>query len=116
MLPELDGVINRKNANLGLYKRFPAKSLHTFVLRRYGDAKTAASILGIKRATVSAWGHTGQTFYTYYADQVACRLGVHPSVIWPEWFDIDPEQEEKVCRRREQNRKRSEARKAMLLQ
>lgn len=22
------------------------------------------------------------------ADQMACRLGMHPSAVWPEWFDL----------------------------
>lgn len=28
------------------------------------------------------------------ADRYACRIGLHPSVLWPKWWDIEPDVEE----------------------
>lgn len=25
----------------------------------------------------------------FAADRMACRIGMHPASVWPEWFDID---------------------------
>lgn len=30
----------------------------------------------------------------HQADRYACRIGYHPSVIWPDWWDIEPDVEE----------------------
>lgn len=114
-LPKFDETI-RSNAIIALYKRFPTKTLHEYVMKRYSDVTTAAAAMGVARATIVSWGYSDDMMTTFHADRLACRLGVHPCVIWPQWFDIDPDQEEKVCRKREQNRKRQEARKAKLLQ
>ncbi len=44
--------------------------------------------LGVELATVRAAVHRGLS--EYHADRWAIRLGFHPSLIWPDWFDDAP--------------------------
>ena len=45
-----------------------------------------ARYLQVTPHTVAQWIRNG--LHEWTADRIACtRLGVHPSTIWPEWFD-----------------------------
>lgn len=41
---------------------------------------------GYPLRTIQRWRVTGIPRNS--ADQLACRLGLHPANIWPTWFDI----------------------------
>lgn len=47
-----------------------------------------AELLGVSRRMVCRWRSGGVP--DSRADWVACRLGVHPSAIWPDWFAAAP--------------------------
>ena len=52
-------------------------------------APWAATLLDLKRSTVLRYRAKGCRYFE--ADDVATRLGVHPSRIWPDWYDVDPD-------------------------
>ena len=49
------------------------------------DAGRVAEVLQCPHATVLMWMRKGIRWET--ADRMACRLGLHPGVIWPEWWE-----------------------------
>lgn len=46
-------------------------------------AAQAALRFGVTRRTVHRWRHHGLT--TVAADEAACRVGLHPVLVWPTW-------------------------------
>jgi hypothetical protein len=50
-----------------------------------GIVGIAAEALGVSVRTVHHWRVRGLN--EQQADHIACRLGYHPSLIWPEWWD-----------------------------
>lgn len=44
----------------------------------------AAQLTGIDNATFHKWRRDGLSRWA--ADRVACRLGYHPGLIWPNWW------------------------------
>lgn len=47
--------------------------------------KTVCRVLGIPERQAYRWRQQGLT--VDQADELACRLGVHPNRLWPSWFD-----------------------------
>lgn len=47
----------------------------------------AGDICGVSTRSVNRWVRDGLT--DRRADEVAARLGVHPTAIWPDWCDIE---------------------------
>ncbi len=47
--------------------------------------RNLADLLGVTRRAVVRWRHAGIPIYS--ADRAAVALGVHPSLIWPEWWE-----------------------------
>lgn len=77
--------------------RFPFEPLAEVCARRWRpvsqqnmDASSTISkvvdVLGYDYRTVLIWADKGVRFLT--ADEVACKLGLHPASIWPEWFEV----------------------------
>jgi hypothetical protein len=66
---------------------FPAGPLYAFVPQGiYGhNNEGLAATLGLSVKAVRKWQTRG--LCTLQADEVAIRLGVHPSAIWNDWFD-----------------------------
>ncbi len=56
------------------------------------DDRTVAELLGVHRRAVSRAREHGLT--DRMADRWACRLGVHPGTVWPQWWDIITDAEE----------------------
>ncbi len=52
------------------------------------SAAALARAAGIQRRQIERWKVTGLT--EAQADHLACRLGVHPSAIWPDWWSWSP--------------------------
>lgn len=48
----------------------------------------AATIFGVNRSTVLRWRNPKTMLDQWDADHYAIKLGKHPSEIWPDWFDI----------------------------
>ena len=66
---------------------FPAANL----LDHFGPGTTqlaAAEVLGIDPNSVNRWRLDGIKLSTWQADRYAIRIGQHPSMIWPDWFDL----------------------------
>lgn len=53
-----------------------------------GAISNIAHRLGVDRITIHRWRQTGLD--DLQADVVATRLDVHPSMLWDNWFDIEP--------------------------
>lgn len=55
------------------------------------DATDLAELAGATRRAVARWREAGSVPF-HYADRIACRLGVHPIVIWgrADYFDCGP--------------------------
>jgi hypothetical protein len=53
-----------------------------------GTVIDIARRLGVDRQRIYRWMQTGLD--DIQADVIASRLDVHPSVLWENWFDIDP--------------------------
>ncbi len=48
-----------------------------------------AAALDVTLRTVQRWKAGQVRLNEIFADRLACRLGVHPANIWPEWFNCD---------------------------
>lgn len=49
---------------------------------------TLSEKTGICRRSIVRWCREGVPYWS--ADVLATRLGVHPSMIWPDWYDVEP--------------------------
>ena len=79
-----------------LARRFPAMRLVEYVThgRTNDDGRPLGSAvigpeLGVEAVTIRNWKHRGTMLTIWAADKHATKLGVHPSVIWPEYWDIE---------------------------
>lgn len=59
---------------------------------RADDPHTLATALGVSLRHASRLIAHGLT--DLQADRYACRIGFHPSVLWPGWWDIEPDVDE----------------------
>ena len=97
-------------------RRFPlAPLLVADKVDTYGEL---GDLLGITRRSVQRYADEGISLYG--ADRLACRLGMHPCLVWPEWWPTVEELEaaeeeaarlpqretERILRRRERQRER----------
>lgn len=55
-------------------------------------APSLAEAAQVSRRTVHRWIKDGIPYWT--ADRVAIALGRHPVEVWPEWYGVDPEDDE----------------------
>ena len=65
-------------------KRWPVQPL--FHAAQTTQVLELALVIGISARTIHRWMHAGIS--DRQADQAAIALGLHPSLIWTEWFDI----------------------------
>jgi len=77
-----------------LARRFPATVLIDYVLSgrtsedgRPLGSKTLAPELGIMPATLRTWRSQNVYLTVWTADKYATRLGIHPSQLWPDYWD-----------------------------
>lgn len=52
------------------------------------SAAQLAAAAGVARRTIARW-RAGGHLDVYDADRIACRIGLHPASVWPEWFTVD---------------------------
>ena len=52
---------------------------------------------GTDRTVIRRWQQRGVMLWT--ADRLACGLGVHPTTIWPDWYELTAETDTKESRR-----------------
>lgn len=45
-----------------------------------------ADAIGVNRRTIQRWRH-GAFLTIPQADRVACRLGLHPCLLWSDWYE-----------------------------
>ena len=86
--------------------RFSFRVVEEHIARRYPDpdhvrqecaathgtptaAPWCAIVLDVTRRRVLTWRARGVSFYD--ADEIAVRLGQHPSALWPDWWQADPD-------------------------
>jgi hypothetical protein len=50
------------------------------------DIGIVSRLTGVNRH--SLYGYTRHGLSVWQADDIACNLGVHPSAIWPKWYEI----------------------------
>lgn len=57
---------------------------------RGGDGRrlALAELLGITARSVHRWSRAGLA--EQWADRAACRLGIHPALIWPDYWRNSP--------------------------
>jgi hypothetical protein len=65
-------------------KRWPIQPL--FDAAKTTQVFELAYLTGIPARTIHRWMHAGIS--DHQADRAAIALGLHPSLIWTEWFDI----------------------------
>jgi hypothetical protein len=88
--------------HLTIQERFPYAPLDRLVVQRSGaDApmSVVAELFGVSTRTLLRWKKNGLLFPA--ADRAAVRLGLHPSLVWPEWWSVpwaDPESVTMVAR------------------
>jgi predicted XRE-type DNA-binding protein len=72
--------------------RFPTADLIDFASHLIGNESASqeeiAPVLGVQRSTLSLWKIRDQRFTIWQADKYACRLGVHPSEIWSDYWNV----------------------------
>jgi hypothetical protein len=75
--------------NLLIQQRFPFAPLGLIVARRYGpdvSPQTVAELFDVSTRTLSRWKQNGLMFQS--ADRAAVAVGLHPSLVWPEWWVV----------------------------
>ena len=98
-----------------LRMRYSSVPLYKHAMERFkDDSADAAEFLGLQRQTFQAW-HRGKKLSYVDADKHACRLGLHPCVLWgSDWFTEDPYRKEKECQKRKRFSQRRQELKATL--
>jgi len=48
-----------------------------------------AGVLGVNIRSLFRWAKDGVPERS--ADEMACRMGLHPLLVWPDWFDVELE-------------------------
>lgn len=64
--------------------RFGTRRLWRFLPNNINDA---AQIIGRTPRCLEMWAVKEAMLSENQADLIATRLGLHPSAIWPDWFD-----------------------------
>ncbi len=75
--------------HLLIQQRFPFAPLQALVQRRYGmDVSPAfvAEVFDVSTRTLIRWKQNGLMFQS--ADRAAVAVGLHPSLVWPEWWSV----------------------------
>ena len=67
---------------------FPTKALFDHFPPGTTNA-TIAQQIGAELNTVVQWRSQPRLLDTYQADRYAINMGEHPSMIWPDWFDLN---------------------------
>jgi len=70
-------------------QRFAFDPLYRVLVAMRGEelSETQVSeIVGVTNRTVSRWKVQGLLFHS--ADRAAVAAGLHPSLIWPDWWDV----------------------------
>jgi plasmid maintenance system antidote protein VapI len=65
---------------------YPSAPVLALIERRFIDDASAAEALGVHPRTITRWREEDTITYTL-ADRAATRLGYHPIVLWPDWYD-----------------------------
>lgn len=68
--------------------RFSALALEQAVAERFrtGHVSRVLNVSG------STWAHFRRVGLSpFQADRLACRIGLHPSAVWPEWAVVNAE-------------------------
>lgn len=53
-----------------------------------GGPEHLAGALGVSEAQVALWKRTG--LQATQADAISCRLGLHPGLVWEQWWATYP--------------------------
>jgi lambda repressor-like predicted transcriptional regulator len=61
-----------------------------------GDIGIVSRMTGINRGTL--YNNRRNGFTVWQADDIACNLGVHPSAIWPDWYELTAVDDEEEAR------------------
>ena len=72
-------------------RQFPAKNLLRF-FNSETDDRTKASALGVNPHVVWQWEERNIKINQWYADKYAVRIGLHPSAVWDDWFELEVEE------------------------
>ena len=72
-------------------RHFPATELLKMFRPETEDTIIAQS-LGIHPQIVRKWKYKNTQINQWFADKYAIRLGVHPSAVWADWFELEAEQ------------------------
>lgn len=67
----------------------PQRQTSAAIYKKIIAAKWAAIVLDVTENRVNVWRATGLDYYT--ADAIATRLGEHPSRLWDDWWQREPE-------------------------
>lgn len=59
-------------------------------------APHVSTILNVTNRRVLQWRERGVAYYD--ADEIAIRLGLHPSELWPNWWQLEPPVEDVAVR------------------
>lgn len=84
--------------------RYPFDPVLTLLeARGVNTGEQIATVCGVKRPAVVKWLKRGLTPWT--ADRVAVAVGLHPSIIWPEWNAWVPRTRDEMDRASRNRRK-----------
>lgn len=72
----------------GPVARLPLGPLERLVKPRNDDELALA--LGASRRSVTRWRQRGIDWWI--ADVLATAIGLHPSWVWPQWWDLDEQE------------------------
>jgi len=72
-------------------RQFPATELLR-MFRPETEDITVAQALGIHPQIVRKWKYKDTQINQWFADKYAIRLGLHPSAVWNDWFELEAEQ------------------------
>lgn len=69
--------------------KYPANDMQVAAVEQRNGAPSSvrmAEVFGFSDQVIRTWRSRGLTVWT--ADTAACRVGLHPSYLWPDWFDL----------------------------
>ena len=88
-------IVNGKNKRLKMTKTRKKRQIKFFVAKDLlalfapeTEVTTMAESLDTCRYTLYKWMQNDVKINEWAADRYAIRLGLHPSEIWTDWFDI----------------------------
>jgi hypothetical protein len=53
--------------------------------QRWASLEQLACLCGVEKRTYERWARAGSVPF-WRADEIACRLGIHPAELWPEFM------------------------------